>query len=261
MPLLEIRNLCFRFPDGTLALDAMNLVIESGDFLVIAGPNGSGKTVLARHLNGLYRPTSGTILLDGSPVKAHDKGLRRRVGLVFQDADSQIVGHTVELDTAFGPVNLGLPEEEVQRRVDFSLAVVGLQEHRGKEPHSLSGGEKRRLALAGVLAMNPDILMLDEPFANLDYPGTVAVLRCLLSLHKKGHTIVLITHDVGKVLAHATGLVIMDRGRNVFAGLPDAGLDLLERYGVRRPFGDRRSVESMTWLPELPVGPDPSAPW
>lgn len=253
MSLLELRSVCFRFPDGTLALNEISMVIESGDFLVIAGPNGSGKTVLARHLNGLYRPSSGTILLEGTPTKSHDRTLRRRVGLVFQDADSQIVGHTVELDTAFGPVNLGLPEEEIARRVSHSLSMVGLQDLRGKEPHSLSGGEKRRLAMAGILAMNPEIMVLDEPFTNLDYPGTVSVLRCLLSLHRKGHTIILITHDVEKVLAHATGLVILDNGSSVFKGHPEDGLKLLERFGVRKPFGDDRSVDSMTWLPEVPV--------
>jgi biotin transport system ATP-binding protein len=248
MPVLETRDLTHVFPDGTVAIAGINLKVNAGEFLVVAGPNGSGKTVFARHLNGLLRPTRGQVLLDGEPIGMNITEARRRVGLVFQDPDSQLVGQTVAEDVAFGPENLNLPAAEVARIVRESLAAVGLSQFATRSPHALSGGEKRKLAIAGVLAMNPKVIVFDEPFTGLDYPGVVQVLKEILHLHEAGHTILLITHELEKVLAHADRLVIMDQGKLVEDGEPETVVYRVERYGLRMPLREGERVSSLTWL-------------
>ena len=167
-PLLETLSLCHTFPDGTKALDNVDLSFHAGSFVVLAGANGSGKTVFMRHLNGLARPTSGEVLLHGNSVLNDRSRARRSIGLVFQDADAQIVGQTVAKDAAFGPENLRLPRHEIDKLVKEALSATGLVGFDERRPHTLSGGEKRRLAVAGVLAMEPEMLVLDEPFTGLD---------------------------------------------------------------------------------------------
>ena len=169
MPVLETRDLTHVFPDGTVAIAGINLKVNAGEFLVVAGPNGSGKTVFARHLNGLLRPTRGQVLLDGEPIGMNITEARRRVGLVFQDPDSQLVGQTVAEDVAFGPENW--PAAEVARIVRESLAAVGLSQFATRSPHALSGGEKRKLAIAGVLAMNLRSSSLTNPLPALTIPA------------------------------------------------------------------------------------------
>ncbi len=244
--LLEARGIGFRFPDGTWAIRDIDLEVRDGEFLVVAGPNGSGKSVLMRHLNGLLRPTEGEVRYRGEPVGKDPLLVRSRVGLVFQDADSQFIGQTVEEDVAFGPENLNLPREEVTRRVHRSLSATGLSALASRPPYALSGGEKRRLAVAGVLAMEPEIVILDEPFANLDYPGVLQVLRQVLQLHEQGHAVIVITHELEKVLAHADRLVILAEGRKAADGPPVPLLPDLPRYALRRPGGI--GIEAMTWL-------------
>jgi biotin transport system ATP-binding protein len=173
--------------------------------------------------------------LDGVPVAEDLPRARQMVGMVFQDADSQIVGETVYDDTAFGPENLALTRPQIDQRVNQALAAVDLSGFEDKRPHHLSGGEKRRLAIAGVLAMAPRVLLMDEPFSNLDYPATCRVLEQILDLHKKGHTIVITTHDLEKVVAHAQRLVVMANGRVVKDGLPAEVMHGIERYGIRPP--------------------------
>jgi biotin transport system ATP-binding protein len=248
MALLEIQHLTHTFPDGTEAIHDVNLAIEDGDFAIIAGANGSGKTVLVRHLNGLLQPTSGKVLLEGKSITKDLTAARRRIGLIFQDADSQIVGQTVAEDVAFGPENLCLPAEEVKRRVDEALAAVGLSHLARQRPHVMSGGEKRRLAVAGILAMQPKIIAFDEPFAGLDYRGVVQVIKQIIKLHEQGHTIILITHDLEQVLAHANRLIIMNAGKIVEDGSPRDLIDRVEQYGIRQPYGQTRQLETMTWL-------------
>ena len=246
--ILETQNLTHIFPDGTVAIENINLQIRAGEFVIIAGANGSGKTVLLRHLNGLIRPTKGKVLLEGEPISKNLTSARRQIGLIFQDSDSQIVGQTVAEDVAFGPENLRLPLEEVDRRVKTYLEVVGLSEKAQQSPHVLSGGEKRKLAIAGVLAMQPKVIMFDEPFTGLDYPGVVQVLRQLVSLHQNGHTIILVTHELEKVLAHADRLIIIYRGKIVEDGNPEEVIGRSELFWVRMPLGKNEGVDALTWL-------------
>jgi biotin transport system ATP-binding protein len=248
--MIEVNNLSKRFPDGTLALKGINMTINQGEFIVIAGENGSGKTVLIKHFNGLLKPTRGQILLDKIPVEKNLRIVRQRIGFVFQDPDSQILGQTVFDDLAFGPRNLGLSRDEIDRRVENALLVTGLTGKRHTPPFTLSGGEKQRVALAGVLAMEPDIIIFDEPFIHLDYEGVKQILSSMVSLHKKGTTIILTTHDLGKVLAHASQLLILFKGELVLSGSPETLIHKVPHYNIRKPYGEKRKVKSMTWLTE-----------
>ena len=248
MNIIEINNLTHRFADGTVGLENINLSIRQGSLVVIAGHNGSGKTTLLRHLNGLLLPTEGTVRVADMPV-AHDLlRARQLVGMMFQDADSQIVGETVYEDVAFGPENLRLERAEISKRVDHALRAVELQDFADQRPHLLSGGEKRRLAIAGVLAMNPRVIVFDEPFASLDYPGIRQVLKHILDLHTASHTIVITTHDLEKIIAHTDRLVLMQNGRIVRDGNPEEIADCLEDYGVRVPCAYRMGREAESWL-------------
>ncbi len=248
MKIIEIENLNHRFADGTLGLKNINLTIEEGTFVVIAGQNGSGKSTLLRHLNGLLLPTAGTVRVAGIPVPENLISVRQMVGMVFQDADSQIVGETVSDDVAFGPENLCLDREEVNRRVARALDLVNLLDLKNQKPHLLSGGEKRRLAIAGILAMEPKVLVFDEPFSSLDFPGVKQVLKQINSLHQAGHTILVAAHDLEKVIAHADRLVIMDDGKLVKDGLPDQLFGELEVFGIRQPCAYRLGGEVQSWL-------------
>ncbi len=248
MNIIEIENLCHRFSDGTLGLDRINLTIQQGDFVVIGGQNGSGKTTLLRHLNGLLMPDTGSVKLDGILVSRDPARARQLVGMVFQDSDSQIVGETVYDDVAFGPENLCLDREVVRSRVARALQITGLTELAQRRPHLLSGGEKRRLSIAGILAMEPKVLVFDEPFSNLDFPGIRQVLTQILALHQAGHTILIAAHDLEKVIAHADRLVIMFGGRIVRDGLPKQLIGELESFGVRAPCAFRLGMEVQSWL-------------
>lgn len=248
MDIIEIENLKHRFADGTLGLDAINLKIRAGAFVVVAGPNGSGKTTLIRHLNGLLLPTDGCVKVAGVSVQKDLMRARRLVGMMFQDADSQIVGETVYGDVAFGPENLRLNNDQIRERVTLALDVVGLKDFAEQRPHLLSGGEKRRLAIAGILAMKPKVIAFDEPFASLDYPGVKQVLRQIVTLHQTGHTILVITHDLEKVLAHADRLIIMQKGKIVRDGGPTEIVGDLEIFGVRAPCALHLGMEVGSWL-------------
>ncbi len=235
MAIIKIENLSHRFADGSVGLCDVSLTLNEGELTVIAGANGSGKTTLLRHLNGLLAAQTGRVTVCGVSVKHDPMAARRWVGMVFQDADSQIVGETVYDDVAFGPENLKFPRPEIDRRVGRALAAVDLSGFENKRPHHLSGGEKRRLAIAGVLAMTPKVLLMDEPFSNLDFPATLRVLERILELHQTGHTIVITTHDLEKVIAHCQRLVVMAKGCVVKDGPPAEMIDDLEQYGIRRP--------------------------
>lgn len=248
MPVLETKNLTHVFPDGTAAIRDISMRIPDGEFVILAGANGSGKTVFIRHLNGLLMPTRGKVLLDGEPITKDIAGARRKIGYIFQDSDSQIVGQTVAEDIAFGPENLNLPAPEVERLVQEAMGAVGLSDLSSQNPHALSGGQKRKLAVAGVLAMQPDILIFDEPFTGLDYPGVVQVLRQLVRLHQSGHTIILVTHELEKALAHAGRLAIIHKGELVEDGRPEDVIFRAESYGVRMPLRHGEGVDDLTWL-------------
>jgi biotin transport system ATP-binding protein len=198
---------------------------------------------------GLLAAQEGEILFRGQPL-ARVKTLRRELGLVFQDADAQILGETVEEDTAFGPRNLGFSREETERRVGAALEAVGLEAKRDRAPRRLSGGEKRRLAVAGILAMGCGVIIMDEPFANLDWPGVVQVLEILQSLKRAGKTLIVLTHELEKVLALADRLLILHRARIRDDGKPGGVLDRLDpAWGVRDPRRNYHSIEDCSWLP------------
>lgn len=248
-PDLETKNLTYRFHNGEEGLCQVTVSFYKGEFVLLAGRNGSGKTLLARHLVGLLRPAEGLVLFRGKALFDCLEKARQKVGLVFQDADSQVIGQTVQEELRFGPENLGLPEEEIQQRVETVIHLLGLEQNLLTPPDRLSGGEKRRLAIGGILTIEPELLILDEPFANLDYPGIVSILRLLIQLKGKGIGIVLITHELEKALAHADRLVIMEKGKVVEDGpacdiAPRAG-----QYGLHPLDFFRTPLESCTWLP------------
>jgi biotin transport system ATP-binding protein len=248
MNAIEIENLYHRFADGTVGVDGITLMIRKGDLVVLAGPNGSGKTTLLRHLNGLLLPDRGRVVVAGIPVSNNVAMARQKVGMVFQDADSQIVGETVHDDAAFGPENLCLGKVEINQRVQSALKKVGLLGLSNQRPHLLSGGEKRRLAIAGILTMEPEIVVFDEPFSSLDYPGVRQVLGEILALHHSGRTIILATHDLEKVIAHADRLIIMNRGKVVRDGLPADIVKDVEQFGVRAPCAIRTGGGFQSWM-------------
>jgi biotin transport system ATP-binding protein len=252
-PVLAVKNLSLRFegPEGAFtALDRINLEAEEGEFLLLAGSNGSGKTLLMRCVAGLLEAQEGEILFRG---RLPGRSFCRDLGIVFQDADAQILGETVEEDAAFGPKNLGFSREETERRVAAALEAVGLESKRKRPTRRLSGGEKRRLAVAGILAMGCGVIIMDEPFANLDWPGVVQVLEVLHSLKQVGKTLIVLTHELEKVLALADRLLILHRARIRANGRPAEVLDRLDpAWGVRDPRRNYRNVEDCSWLPGGP---------
>lgn len=231
--IIEVQSLSHRFSNGAMGVDNVSLCIREGAFVIMAGPNGSGKTTLLRHLNGLMMPSEGAVAIKGVPVKGNLLRARRMVGMVFQDADSQIVGETVREDVAFGPGNLGLDSAVVDCRTERALEKVGLSHKADVSPHLLSGGEKRRLAIAGVLSMQPEVILFDEPFSNLDYPGICQVVEQMRTLKKDRHTIVVTSHDMDPVIGLADRLMILSRGRVVRDGAPDEVVLEAAAFGIR----------------------------
>jgi biotin transport system ATP-binding protein len=247
--LFSVKNLVKVFPNGNRGLSGISLDLYAGECVIIAGSNGSGKTLLAGMLLGLTDPTEGEIRFQGLPLDDAGEALRQRAGLVFQNADAQIVGETVADDIGFGPKNLGFSKEEVRYRVKAALAAVGLEDKGDYPPRRLSGGEKRRLAVAGVLAMGCEAMILDEPFANLDWPGVVQVLRVIRDLKQAGKTLIILTHELEKVLAFADRLIILNRGHIRDDGPPEGVLNRLkDEYGVRDPRLLYTGIKDCTWL-------------
>ncbi|MGD8242640.1 MAG: ABC transporter ATP-binding protein [Desulfobacterales bacterium] len=247
-PLIEMQAVDFCYSDGGVGLSQVSLSIKRGELVVVAGANGSGKTTLLKHFNGLLLPVSGRVLVDGRETHRATEAVRRMVGMVFQHADAQIVGETVYDDVAFGPENLRLAREKVAGRVEAALAAVGLADKHDQRPHLLSGGEKRRLTIAGVLAMAPEVVVFDEPFASLDLDGVRQVLRQIVKLQNEGRTLVVTTHDLDKIMAHADRLVLLSGGRVVRDGHPRAVLPEVERFGVRQPDAVRLGGDFRSWL-------------
>lgn len=248
MNIIEIEKLSHRFADGTMAIENIDMTIGVGSFVVVAGQNGSGKTTLLKHLNGLLVPDTGDVRIDSVSVKTDIRRARQIVGMVFQDPDSQIVGETVKDDVAFGPENLCLPRDEIEQRVMDALTAVGLKDLSERRPYLLSGGEKRRLAIAGILAMASKVLVFDEPFSNLDYPGIRQVLAQIDALHRAGHTILIATHELEKVLGRADRLIIMHKGKIMRDGPPGKVVSGIEMFGVREPRGSTTGSETASWL-------------
>ena len=219
---IAFEEVSFSYPDTErTAIDRVSLVVRPGEVAALVGPNGSGKTTLIKHLNALLFPAAGTVCVDGMMTTdaSSVREIRRRVGMVFQNPESQIVGMTVEEDVAFGPENLALPSAEIRRRVDACLAMVGMKGFEKRAPHTLSGGEKRLLSIAGVVAMNPSYIAFDEPTAYLDPAGKQRVLEIIRRLNREGMAIIHIAHDMRDV-AEADRVVVMDRGRLLLTGTP-----------------------------------------
>jgi len=240
--LFQLENLSHRYSDGTLALDDISLNFAKGERTALLGTNGSGKTTLLYHLNGILKPTSGKIYFEDKPLSYDSKSLldlRRRVGFVFQDPNDQLFAPTVKQDVAFGPLNLGQPADQVKKSVDEALRTVGMAEYSEKPPHFLSLGQKKRVALAGVLAMQPEVLIMDEPTSNLDPRATSEILHLLLRLNKEfGLTLILATHDVDMVPLFANKLYILNKGKLVSEGSPGelfSDAELIRGVNLRSP--------------------------
>lgn len=240
MSIVEIDGLVHRYEnDGDAAVSGVSLSIDEGEFVLVCGRNGSGKTTLLRHLNALLEPDEGEVKVDGKIAHENKTHARTTVGMVFQDARSQIVGETVEDDVAFGPENLGLEDDEIRRRVDRALSDLSIRHLSDRSPRSLSGGEVRRLAVAGVLAMEPRVVVLDEPLAGLDSEGVEDVLEALESLKRKGMTVLVATHSTGEFIESDVPdrMVVVDDGKVVEDGEPfETVLSGVEEYGVPEPY-------------------------
>lgn len=246
--ILAAEGLGHRFDDGVWGLEEVDLAFGPGEFVVVAGPNGAGKTLLMRHLVGLVEPTTGRVTWGGQDIRQQLSEVRRRVGLVFQDSGAQIVGLTVDEEVKFGPRNLGWPRERVEAQVALALETVDLAHRRGELCAHLSGGEKRRLAIAGVLACAPDVIVLDEPFTGLDLPAIRSVLTALVELHRQGKTIVLLTHELDKCLALADRLVLMVDRRVLADGTPTELWFRIPEALTHRPAGGPGRLAEMSWL-------------
>ena len=220
---------------GITAVDEITLAIPAGEFLVVAGANGSGKTTLVRTFNGLVTPSSGTVAVNGTPVHDDLVAARTAVGMVFQDPRDQLVAATVRADVAFGPENLGLTHAEIDRRVDEALAAVNMSGRGNDRIETLSGGERERVAIAGVLAMEPDHLVLDEPFTGLDEPARRSVLGHLRTLNREGTSVIVVTHDLRDVFGLADRIVGLSDGRVIIDAPPTEAIDALPGLDVRIP--------------------------
>ena len=235
MAVLDVKGVSFSFPDGTEALSEISLRISESERLSIVGPNGAGKSTLLLILAGLRKPTTGSVILDGKNLAGNTNQSRTAgVGMVFQDPDDQIFMPTVEEDVAFGPMNMGLPEIEIDRRVNETLSAVGLEGFGKRSPHHLSVGERKRVAIAGIIAMSPKITLLDEPTSGLDPKGKEDIMRLIESM--KGTT-VLVTHDMDLAMEFSSRIILLKR-KVLFDG--DAATlfgrkDFLESAGLREP--------------------------
>ena len=241
MSIISFKQVHYTYPGDELeSLCGVDLEIEQGEFVAVLGHNGSGKSTLAKHMNAILVPDEGKVVIDGIDSSEEDDvyQIRRRVGMVFQNPDNQIVANVVEDDVAFAPENLGVPSAEIRKRVDAALKQVGMYEYRTHAPHLLSGGQKQRVAIAGVIAMQPKIIVLDEPTAMLDPQGREEVLSTVTRLcREKGMTVVLITHHMDECIG-ADKLVIMSNGYIKAVGTPAeifSDVEMMAREGLSVP--------------------------
>ena len=241
MSIISFKQVHYTYPGDELeSLCGVDLEIEQGEFVAVLGHNGSGKSTLAKHMNAILVPDEGKVVIDGIDSSAEEDvfEIRRRVGMVFQNPDNQIVANVVEDDVAFAPENLGVPSAEIRERVDAALKQVGMYEYRTHAPHLLSGGQKQRVAIAGVIAMQPKIIVLDEPTAMLDPQGREEVLSTVTRLcREKGMTVVLITHHMDECIG-ADKLVIMSNGYIKAVGTPAeifSDVEMMAREGLSVP--------------------------
>jgi cobalt/nickel transport system ATP-binding protein len=245
---LDVRDLWFAYPDGHRALDDISMRVEEGERVALLGPNGAGKTTLVLHLNGVLRAQRGEVRVGGLPVEDHNlKEIRRRVGIVFQDPDDQLFMPTVRDDVAFGPANLGIRGEALDARVESALRAVGMEQFVDRPPHHLSFGQRRRVAVATVLAMDPQVLVLDEPSSNLDPAARRELADIVRSLDL---TVFMVTHDLPYALELCPRSLVMNEGRIVADGptpLILSNAELMEANRLELPFGfDPTTIHSPT---------------
>lgn len=221
--MIQVEQLSHTYASGTEALIDINFRIRQGEFVAIIGQNGAGKSTLVRHLNGLLRPTRGRVLIKGQDIrKSPVSHLARNIGFVFQNPDHQIFHEQVEKEIAFGPSNLGLSPQEVRLRVNEALKAVNLETYREASPQSLSKGQRQRLALASVLAMRTEVIVLDEPTTGLDYKESMQIMELAVRLNQEGHTIIFITHDMSLVARYAQRAIALCQGRVIVDDRVDA---------------------------------------
>lgn len=243
---LHIRK---EFTRGLPVLDDISLELGAGELVLLAGRNGSGKTVLSKILAGLVEASSGEIFFQSESLSSLKGSHASRIGYVFQDARLQAIGEKVIDDCLFGPSNLGLSKREAAERVEKALESCGLSAKRGDYVHTLSGGELRRLSLAGILAMDPAVVILDEPFANLDLDGIRSVLLIIKELKEGGKALLIATHELEKVLALSDHVIILDRGKMLISAPPrEAAAMELEALGLRNPLRHARDIADLSWL-------------
>src|SRR5665648_201533 len=239
---IEVKNLIYSFPDGTTAIDGIDLRIKTGAKVAFLGSNGAGKSTLFLHFNGSLRPTSGEIALNGAPLSydtASLQRIRKDVGMVFQNPDEQVFAPTVRQDVAFGPLNLDISKDVVRRDVDHVLKLTGMDKFADKPPHHLSRGQKKRVAIAGVLVMEPDVIVLDEPTSDLDPVGSEEMMELLDELNQRGKTIIISTHDVELAYQWSDYIYVLNGGRIVAEGNPQdmfAHTEILKKSRLRLPF-------------------------
>ncbi|MBN2618338.1 MAG: ABC transporter ATP-binding protein [Spirochaetales bacterium] len=243
--MLTIRNITKTF-NGIERLKNVSFNLKKGEFLLIAGSNGSGKTLLMKHINGLYPIKKNTVFLDGEDYYKKDSELKKKIGIVFQNPDTQFVGLTVEDDIKFGLKNLGFKKKEIEERTEEILIKLNISHIRDRNPFTLSGGEKKRVNIAGILVMSPEIIIFDEPFIGLDYPGVIDLTNAILDLKNSGETIILISHDLEKILAYVNRVIVLNNGEIVANDTPENIINIVEQWGIRRPVQDK--IEDMTWL-------------
>lgn len=238
---LSTENLSFTYPDGTQALKNINIEIEKGEKVAIIGPNGAGKSTLFSHFNGLTEPTSGCVKIEDKPISFEKDELlkvRQKVGIVFQDPNDQLFAPTVKEDIAFGPMNLGLSYDEVEKRVEDALKMVGMENYEDKTPHHLSGGQQKRIAIAGIIAMKPELMILDEPTAGLDPDGVEKVLNIMNQLNEEGMTLIISSHDIDMISKYADKIFILYNGEIIESGNKNkifSDMELLKKAHLRTP--------------------------
>ena len=239
--MIEVKNLKYSYNSQYQALKGVSLKVNKGEMVSLLGKNGAGKSTLFLHLNGIYEPDEGQVFIDGEELKYDKKSLlkfRQKVGIVFQNPDDQIFAPTVEEDVAFGPLNLGLPMEEVQDRVEDALARVGMSGFEKAAPHHLSGGQKKRVSIAGILAMKPEVMVLDEPTAGLDPQGVTNLSKLLKQLNDEGITIIISTHEVDLVPNYADKIFVLVDGLLIAEGTPKeifSQPEILEKANLKVP--------------------------
>ncbi|WP_461462598.1 ATP-binding cassette domain-containing protein [Methanobrevibacter sp.] len=239
--MIDIKDVTYKYPDGTIALNNINFSVKKGEMVSLLGKNGAGKSTLFLHFNGIYEPTEGQVLIDGEPIDYSKKGLmkvRQKVGIVFQNPDDQLFAPTVEEDVAFGPLNLGKSQEETQEIVTNALKRVDMSGYERKAPHHLSGGQKKRVAIAGILAMNPEVMVLDEPTSGLDPRGASEILQLLYELNNEGMTIIISTHDVDLVPVYSNKVFVISKGNILKSGSTKevfSDIELIRKANLRLP--------------------------